>query len=415
MRLSVPTNFDPELIPRIAPYPVFEVYGKLPQDALGGGRLSQVLPDVSLSGIRRHAELCRKHGIRFNYLLNAAASDNLEFTRAGQRKIERLIGRLADSGIEDFTVATPYLLRYLKSRYPRARVKISVFAQVGDIRKARHWEEQGADEIVLDSMLVNRDFERLRDIRPALRIPLQLLVNNNCLYGCSLSPYHMNVLASGSRAGNRTSGILPDYCFLSCTADRLRRPVNYLIADWVRPEDLHHYEALGYENFKLAGRNVATAVIVKRVRAYHERRYEGNLLDLVQDFGQPGENPVRPGPFRMFRNLARWILWSSPGRAASWRKMWDLARHRGFFAAPAKGIPVSVNNRALDGFLEPIIRMGSCRDRVCEECRYCHRAAERAVSLNEPVRDLILRDQEPLLREIETGSYWRGPANGMEP
>ena len=33
---------------------------------------------------------------------------------------------------------------------------------------------------------------------------------------------------------------------LFCLDYRLREPVNYVRANWIRPEDLYHYEALGF-------------------------------------------------------------------------------------------------------------------------------------------------------------------------
>lgn len=408
MSFAIPTNFDPELIRNIHHYPVSEVYGKLPADVIGGGRLSQVLPAVSVSDLRQHVQLCRERNIPFNYLLNAATSDNHEFTRKGQKALTHLVDRLWDMGITRFTVATPYLLNFLKSRFPRAWVKISVFAQVGDVRKARQWEDMGADEIVLDSLLVNREFKILEEIRRNIKIPFQLLVNNNCYYGCSLSPYHMNVLASGSRKGSKTGGFLPDYCFLHCTARKLLEPARYLMADWIRPEDLVHYENLGYESFKLAGRNMPTALLIRRLKAYHERRYDGNLLDLVQDFGQSEKFPQTMRTWiNKIGGLLIWLKNSAPRRFSAWRRLWNLSRKRGFFSAPQVEAPVFVDNRTLDGFLEPIIHMGGCRNRLCEKCRYCHGIARKAVVIRESSRDLILSDQELLLKEIENGDFWR--------
>lgn len=40
VRVSVATNFRPDLIEGIKGYPVWELFGKLPADALGGGRAS---------------------------------------------------------------------------------------------------------------------------------------------------------------------------------------------------------------------------------------------------------------------------------------------------------------------------------------------------------------------------------------
>ena len=36
-RFSLAANYDPELIPELAPYPVDEVYGKFPDDGISGG------------------------------------------------------------------------------------------------------------------------------------------------------------------------------------------------------------------------------------------------------------------------------------------------------------------------------------------------------------------------------------------
>ena len=44
MNLTVPANYDLELVPALAQYPVAEVYGKLPGDLVGGGRPSCPAP-----------------------------------------------------------------------------------------------------------------------------------------------------------------------------------------------------------------------------------------------------------------------------------------------------------------------------------------------------------------------------------
>jgi len=37
-RFSLAANYDPELVPQLAGYPVDEVYGKFPTDGVSGGR-----------------------------------------------------------------------------------------------------------------------------------------------------------------------------------------------------------------------------------------------------------------------------------------------------------------------------------------------------------------------------------------
>jgi collagenase-like PrtC family protease len=260
MRLSVATNFDPLLIEGIKDYPVTELFGKLREDVIGGGRAPYQLARVSRQALARHVRQAREAGIGFNYLLNASCLGNMEITRKGQRDIDRLLGWVSDIGVESVTVATPLLLKTVKSRYPHLKVRISVFGGVDRVRKAQMWEELGADCIVLDSILVNRELSTLASIRKAVKCDLELLVNNNCLAGCALSPAHMNALAHSGQSRHKNKGYFIDWCFLKCTEMKLRDPVNYLRSEWIRPEDLPVYEELGYDLFKIAERDIPTEV-----------------------------------------------------------------------------------------------------------------------------------------------------------
>ena len=235
MRLSVATNFEPELVDGLAGYPVHELFGKLPADALGGGRASYMLSPLSKQALAAHVRDAHRHAIRFNYLLNAACLDNREWTRKGQRDIRRLLDWLAEIEVDAVTVSLPYLLDLIKRAYPQFRVTVSVFAGVDHVQKAKMWEELGADCITLES-----------------------LVNTNCLQSCPFSQAHMVALAHASQAGHGSHGLLLDYCFLQCSRMKLGEPVNYIRSDWIRPEDLRHYEALGYDRFKLAERGAPT-------------------------------------------------------------------------------------------------------------------------------------------------------------
>jgi len=54
-----------------------------------------------------------------------------------------------------------------------------------------------------------------------------------------------------------------------------------------------------------------------------------------------------------------------------------------------------------------IIRMGGCRNKLCEDCKYCNKIASKAVIVREASRTPILNAQEALVREIESGDFWR--------
>ena len=64
----------------------------------------------------------------------------------------------------------------------------------------------------------------------------------------------------------------------------------YIKSPWVRPEDIKYYEEIGIEHFKITERGFPTDELVKRVKAYTDRKYNGNLIDLIQGHGYLDKN-----------------------------------------------------------------------------------------------------------------------------
>ena len=105
MQLAVPANYDSEIVPELAKYPVREVYGKLPGDFVGGGRPSYMGTPISFRNLGRYVAVLQKHGIAFNYLLNSSCHGNREWTRSWQKRLMRLMDRLSEIGIRKLGVA----------------------------------------------------------------------------------------------------------------------------------------------------------------------------------------------------------------------------------------------------------------------------------------------------------------------
>lgn len=405
MRLSVATNFDPELVEQCRDYPVTELFGKLQTDAVGGGRAPYQLGKISRRQLSDHVRHVRDSGFAFNYLLNASCMGNREITRKGQKEINKLLDWINDIGVTAVTVASPFMLQMIKARHPHLKVRISVFGGVDRVRKAQMWEELGADCIVLDSILVNRELETLREIRKAVKCDLELMANNNCLTGCAMSPMHMNTLAHAGQAWHENKGFFIDWCFLKCTEMKLRNPVHYIRSEWIRPEDLPLYEEMGYDLFKLAERDIPTEMMMLRVKAYSERHYDGNLLDLIQAYGFKGVKENHSYYKHGLGWLLRFILRPSLANPLRMLPLKRLAELRGM-TRPIEGKPpVYIDNRALDGFMERF-KTTSCVGVDCEECLWCHEFAAKAITIDETSRAAALQVYEELFASLNGGSMW---------
>jgi collagenase-like PrtC family protease len=404
MRFSVATNFRDDLLDALEGYPVAELFGKLPADSLGGGRASFMLAPLNERQFRRHVERAAGKGIGFNYLVNPACLDNREYTRQGQAALERLLGFVEDCGASAVTVALPFLVPIIKKRHPQLKVRVGVYARVEGVAKAKFWEDLGADCITLESIAVNRDFAMLRAIRQAVALELQLIANSNCLIFCPLSGQHMVNLSHASQKGHESRGFMIDYCALRCSFEKLADPSNYLRSEFIRPEDLDLYTEMGFSSFKILERGAPTAVLAKRVRAYAERSFEGNLLELIQPYGYRNNQSGAAGGITGFSRFLKYFFRPGTVRRQGLLQLKALAEKRGLIAG-LDWDPVCLDNRALDGFLAGMKEI-DCRATDCSKCGYCAKWAQKAVVVDEKYRAEMLELYRDAFSQMYCGGLW---------
>lgn len=395
-KFSLAANYDLELVPALAAYPVDEVYGKLPNDGVSSGRPRYLATPLSEDELRRYVHLLDRHGIAFNYLLNGSCFGNREWTRSWQKRIMALLAKLGDTGVRRVTVSTPFLLELVKRRFPEFKVRVGIYAQVDTARRARFWEDLGADAIVLESFSINRNFDRLAAIRQAVHCELELIANHACLLNCPLQSYHQNGFA---HASDDTRTLFIDYCFLRCSRTRLQDPSQLIKSAWIRPEDLGVYEAMGYTTFKLLERGIPSAELLRRVKAYSERRFEGNLAELLLSYGF--KDPVRRESLWNLRHF-----WKprhvSPSRL---KPLAELARLQGWHA-PLSECPIRVEAQKIpDNFLDGF-RHRDCASADCQRCGYCERIADQAVSISPSYRATVLGKYDEMAASMATGGLW---------
>lgn len=391
MRLSVATNFQDDLIPKIKGKSVVELFGKLHSDFVGGGRASFLLPRVSKERFKAYVKAAHEEGIEFNYLLNSLCLDNREFTIAGQRNIHRLLDWLSAIKVDSLTVSNPFLFQLIKKQYSRFKLCVSLLVDVNSVEKARFWEGLGAKKIALSDYL-NRDLKFLEAARRNIKCDLQLTANTSCLLHCPTRIYHGLMISHASQSWHPSKGFYIDYCKMGCMLRRLNNPAEFISSGWIRPEDIRRYEELGFNSFKVTDRTTSTEMISSIVDAYHRRYFEGNLLNLFP--GVSGKSPLKCGFIRLLKYFFRPFSIN----------IFQAKKLSGFRGQNKER--VYIDNRALDGFLEKFFQI-DCRSISCEECGYCKSLAQKAVKFDDAERQKSLGRYEETKEKLISGEMFR--------
>lgn len=394
MELSVAANWDMELLEGLGEIPeVTSIYAKLPFDIVGGGRAGIVVPTVNWESAEAYIRAAHERSIAFCYLLNAPCLGNLEQTQEGKKQILTFIGQLVDMGVDSVSIANLAVVALVRRNFPDLAIRGSVLSWPTNLTRLKYQESLGVDPLIIPYSDFNRDFTMLPKIRSGLSCGMQLFVNVSCIYNCHYLAEHANSVghASQIQQGVQKVNTFLDLYLWKCTRRRLLNPELFLMSRWIRPEDLHVYEAMGYDEFKIIDRSRSTAWLLRATRAYADRCYDGNLLDIIslEMLGDPAgfhddiEDQVRER-MRHYETEERHLM----------LRMLKLRRRLLTF-------DITIDNNELNDFLEGFQKI-RCVETYCEDCRYCHKYAQRVVHYDRAEAAVLARDIGELLDDFLT-------------
>jgi collagenase-like PrtC family protease len=370
MKISVAYNGDLQLIEGLRKFKAaVNVFGAPSSLITGGGRSSFILPTVTSQDIEKAVAKAHECGIQFNYVMNSSCMGNNEYSQAYYRQIVEHLSWISDIGVDWVTIAIPYLIEICRKKFPHLKVSLSTFAMVESVERARYYDELGVSEITVREN-INRNFNLLKEIQKNVACEIQVLANQTCLYQCPFQFYHDNLASHASQTSHNSTTGFVDYCVLGCTKRRFSKPEEIIKSGWIRPEDLHHYEDIGIVKFKLSDRSKSTPWLLRAVQAYSERKYNGNLAEILNFFlvgsrrhNIPSSEVAAAKEEPTSRNTAQ--------KPESLREMRQLVKA---FTL----LDVNIDNRELDNFIE-FFKGRDCRAVYCSECQYCKKIAERVV------------------------------------
>jgi hypothetical protein len=220
--------------------------------------------------------------------------------------------------------------------------------------------------------MINRDFKTLENIQKSVKCKIVLLLTDGCLYQCPFRHYHYNTLGHASQTHQQFDRNYIDTCILNCSTIKFSDPTEVIKSRWIRPEDLSHYEAIGINKFKIAGRRMSTEWIVRSVKAFSSRSYEGNLVDIIQGFSMSFGNLEQKDP-----NLK---LSETVGKESKSKLI--------------------IDNTKLNGFID-FFKKQNCIA-MCNECNYCEEWAKKAVFLNQEESTRYVQAIQNYIDDIKT-------------
>jgi collagenase-like PrtC family protease len=394
MKLRVGANWDIAFLEAVKGTSVDALFGKLPFDIVGGARPGFVLPQIKRRDVEAYIKACHDRGLEFSYLLNAPCLGNLQYSKKGYGQLIELLEWIDRSRADAVTVGMPYLIDLVRKRFPRLKIKVSTTARVNTVRKALQYEDMGVEEIIIDEH-INREFKTLEAIRKAVKCHLELIVNNICLWQCPYNYEHVNHDGHASREGEEEQ-----YCYLQypgylCLYRKLTDPVELLKSPWIRPEDIRHYEAVGYERFKITERFKRTPLLLENVRVYENRRYDGNLLDL---FTLPRKGAFTPIHLEYFIQPEHVNIM----KVSELEKVFDLEVRE----------LVQLDNQKLEGFIEHF-KNEDCNKASCSQCKYCETVFERVAVVKKKEVEQAAQKVRDFSEKLVSGEIFEIPRSHL--
>lgn len=208
--------------------------------------------------------------------------------------IIRSLGHCLDKGVVNGIVyCDHYLLQRLSDAAPEIAAQLEAVPSVnamldscGKIEAQLAYIGETAfktpGKIILDRSL-NRNLDELAKVAlqmhqdfPSLKI--EVLANEGCLPYCPFKFSHDSYIALANMGGRDQTHVIN--CDIGCMRRLDEQPHRLLQSPFIRPEDIDLY-LYHVDTIKLCGRTLGPDFLINAINAYRARRYDGNLLDLM--------------------------------------------------------------------------------------------------------------------------------------
>jgi collagenase-like PrtC family protease len=371
MRISLACNWKLDLLNCIANKldlreSVYDLYGTHDFSFTGSGRPFFLMPKKTNSEVEEYINKIHDLNLKFTWLWNGGCLGYYKFNSTEQSKALNELDWLEDLGVEYLTISDPYLAKFVKTYHPKMNLKVSVIAEINSLSRAVEWQEIiGSEGVLTLSVMINRNFPLLQEIKKKVKCDIELLANDCCLYECPFRFFHYTECSHASQVHDVLGGYYNDWATIACQNQKCFNPEQILMGRWIHPSDIDKYANIGINYFKISGRRYGTDWLVRVLTAYSQKSYKGNLGDIFNGYSFVSDPLELAGPqFSEF--------------AVKQEKMGGNPDDMGILLS-VPDFNVRLEGNKLINFLKNFPFQGSkCNENCGISCRYCYEAVKKA-------------------------------------
>lgn len=373
MRISLACNWKLDLLNQIAndeklKKDVYDFYGTYDMNFTGSGRPFFLMAKRSKSEIENFINKVHDLNLKFTWLWNGECLGYYKFNSEEQTKALKELDWLDDMRVEFLTVTDPYLAQFVKYHHPKLKLKVSVIAEVNSLTRALEWEEiVGPDGVLTISIMLNRNFLLLKQIRESVKCDIELLTNDCCLNECPFRFFHYTECSHASQTHDCLEGYYNDWATIACQNQKCFNTEQVIMCKWIQPADLDKYIDIGLDYFKISGRRYGTKWLFNTLKAYSAKNSYGNLGKIFNGYSFVSDPLILAG--NQFNEFA-----------ARQAKMGTEADNQGIMLS-VPDFDTVLDSNQLKTFIEKMPNGGArCAEACGVTCFYCNAFADTAYS-----------------------------------
>ena len=374
---------------------VYDFYGTHDMSFTGSGRPFFLMAKRGKSEIETFIEKVHDLNLKFTWLWNGQCLGYYKFNSKEQTKARKELDWLDDMDVDYLTVSDPYLAEFVKCYNPKLKLKVSVIAEVNSLTRAIEWAKIiGSEGVLTLSIMLNRNFPLLKEIKEKVDCDIELLTNDCCLNECPYRFFHYTECSHASQTHDHLEGYYNDWATIACQNQKCFNPEQVLMSKWIQPSDLDKYIEIGIDYFKISGRRYSTKWIFNALKAYSDKDSNRNLGEIFNGYSFVSDPLILAG--NQFSEFS-----------ARQEKMGTEADNQGIMLS-VPDFDAILDGNKLNSFIKNFPHGGTrCAENCGVTCFYCNNFAEKAYSqpeggITEKYKEFMLY----LLNYLNTGDMF---------